>query len=83
MTPAKSGRPGMGAGEVFVEVTEKKHVPGFWFLGGAELASGGAKRRDFAEKVPKSSALGDPKLTTCDSIAGDREPKWKSRIRFA
>jgi hypothetical protein len=41
MVPAKSGRPGMGAGEVFFEMTEKKQLPNFRFLvGGVRFALG-------------------------------------------
>src|SRR5271157_1401684 len=80
MTPAISGRAGLGAGEVFVELDEKKQLPGFCFLGGAGLAPGGAKRRGFAEEVPKLSALEDQKLTSCDRLTRNRESKWKSWV---
>jgi hypothetical protein len=33
MTPAKSGRAGLGAGEAFVEMVEKEQLPDFWFFG--------------------------------------------------
>jgi hypothetical protein len=36
-------------------MAEKKQLPHFRFLGAAELTSGGARRRGFAEKVPKIS----------------------------
>jgi hypothetical protein len=45
MTPAKSGRPCMGAGEVFFEMAEKKQLPDFRFFQQVEFALGRAKRR--------------------------------------
>jgi hypothetical protein len=45
MKQQKPGRAGVGAGEVFVEITEKKRFPGFRFSGGWKLALGRGKRR--------------------------------------
>ena len=53
---------------MFVETAEKKQLPDSCFLGGAELASGGAKKRGFVEKVPELSTLEDQKLATCDKL---------------
>jgi hypothetical protein len=49
-------------------MAEKKQLPDFFFLGGAELASSGAKGRGLAEKVPELSALEDQQLATCDRL---------------
>ena len=43
MTPAKSGRPGRGAGEVFVECTEKRSFPVLGSSAGRNSALAGAK----------------------------------------
>jgi hypothetical protein len=45
MKQQKPGRAGVGAGEVFVEITEKKQFPGFRFSGGWKLPLGRGKRR--------------------------------------
>ena len=58
MAPAKSGGPGIGAGEVFVEGIEKKRLPGFRFFRRVELASGGARMRGSARKSIKISHFG-------------------------
>ncbi len=63
---------------VFFEMAEKKQLPDSAFWGGAELTSGGAKRRGFAEKVPKLSTLEDQQLATCDK---PRKPEAKMEIR--
>jgi hypothetical protein len=81
MKQQKLGRAGIGTGEVFVKMVEKEQLPDFWFLDEAKLASGGARRRGFAEKVPRISTLENQKLTSCDSLTKNREPKWKSRLR--
>jgi hypothetical protein len=62
MTPAESGRAGLGDGEVFVEMHDKKQLPCFCFLGGAELATGGAKTRDFANKSTKTIDIGESRV---------------------
>jgi hypothetical protein len=54
MTPAKSGRPGAGAGEVFVEITEKKKLPGFGFSQRDEIGVWPSQETDPGEKVPKN-----------------------------
>jgi hypothetical protein len=47
-------RPGGEAGEVFVEITEKRLFPGFVFPGGAKLELGGAERRPGEETALRS-----------------------------
>jgi len=45
MTQAKSGRPGRGAGKVFVDCTKKTGFPVLGFSSGWNLALGRGKRR--------------------------------------
>jgi hypothetical protein len=56
MTPAKSGRPGMAAGEVFFEMAEKKQLPDFWFFGRGGIDVWRSQRR-LPRKMHQQSAL--------------------------
>ena len=78
MVPAKSGGPGMGAEEVFFEVTEKRQLPDFCFLGRGGIDVWRSQEAGFAEKVPRTSTLEDLQLATCDRLTERREPKRKS-----
>src|SRR6266700_3733031 len=80
MTPAKSGRAGLGPERCLWKWMKRSNFPVSVFWGGAEWASGGAKRRGFAAKVPRPSTLENQGLPTCDSLPGSWEPKWKSRL---
>jgi hypothetical protein len=59
---AKSGRPGRRAGEVFVEMAEKKQLPDFWSFRRGGIGAWMSQRKDSGEKVSKTSTLKDKKL---------------------
>jgi hypothetical protein len=67
-------------GEVFVEITEKKQLPGFWILPAGRNSSlaepkDAARRRSSQKLQP-----GSQKLAVCDRLNPIQEPKWKSWI---
>ncbi len=62
-----------GAGEVFVEMAEKKQHPNFWF---SRRGENGAWQRQMIEEVRKTSTSEDQRLATCDRLPGNLEPKW-------
>ena len=90
MTPAKSGRPRRGAGKVFVDITEKKQLPGFGSFQWGELGVWPAKRCGQEKEFPKIAIRNcNSKINTWRSVINStrfQEPKWKSwlttRARF-
>jgi hypothetical protein len=58
MVPAKSGKPGIGAEEVFSKWLKRENFPVSVFWGGAEFASGGARRSGVGRKSTKSVHFG-------------------------
>jgi hypothetical protein len=58
MTPAKSGRPGMGGGEVFFEIAEKKQLPDFRFLGRGGIDVWRSQETGFCRKSTETIHLG-------------------------
>ena len=72
----------MGAGAVFCEMAEKRQLPYFCFLGTGRnwrLAEpGGGVLQKSTRQSTLESTLEDQQLATCDTLTGNREPKWKS-----
>jgi hypothetical protein len=83
MTPAESGRAGLGDGEVFVEMHEKKQLPVSVFWAGRNWGLAERRHGILQAKVPRLSTLENQGLPTRDNLPRSRGPKWKSRFNVA
>jgi hypothetical protein len=58
MVPAKPGGPGMGAGEVFFEVAEKRQLPAFSFFGGGGIDVWRSQECEVCRRITKNTRFG-------------------------
>jgi hypothetical protein len=61
----------MGAGEVFVEMPEKKQLPDFWFFGRSGNGAWPSQKMGPGEKVPKNY---NSEINNCRPVINSLEP---------
>jgi hypothetical protein len=62
MTPAKSGRAGLGAGEAFVEMVEKEQLPDFRFFGRSGIGAWRSNKTCWRRKSTTTIHFGGSKV---------------------